>query len=177
MDGFSQNVSWGTVGKPLTDFAGCLVTAVLAVHLAIAHYILRHAHVVATAELVVLATWKVAVGAGSRTEEEEQLRKANIGWAAAASTAGARRSSAGIFEGTPAERCTVRASRLCSLPQSCSSLQSPQSLTRSHTHSFGLHKVLVQENCSFLHSENKRRNIFDDHSKKNKQKKKQLRLS
>lgn len=34
-----------------------------------------------------------------------------------------------------------------------SSLPSPQSLTRSHTQIFGLHKPLLQENWSFSHSE------------------------
>lgn len=45
-----------TSEKPLTHFAGGLVAAVLTVHLAIAHHVLRHANVVAAAELVVLAT-------------------------------------------------------------------------------------------------------------------------
>lgn len=54
--------------EPLTDFAGGLVAAVLAVPLAVAHHVLRHAHAVAAAELVVLAAWDAA----GRSEAEEE---------------------------------------------------------------------------------------------------------
>lgn len=46
----------------LTDFAGGLIAAVLAVLLAVAHHVLRHALAAAASELVVLATWVAASG-------------------------------------------------------------------------------------------------------------------
>lgn len=61
--------------QPLTDFAGGLVAAVLAVHLAIAHHVLRHAYVIAAVELVVLATWGAAVGGGVRDRGRGEIEE------------------------------------------------------------------------------------------------------